>query len=240
VAETLDEHADISSAASAERDTLSGVILRFVYGGSLRLASKRARQFPMRADAKRNYDLLVAAADAVFTEHGTEAPLEDIARKAGVGIGTLYRRFPTREALLAAVLDEGTQAIVERGQELLAAHSPSLGLAKWLEALVGYVMTYRGLTEAVVAGYKDSDEPFCRGCDAIAQTGAALVERAQAAGELRADASARDVVMAAHAAAWVGEQTKDPEAPARLLATLLAGLRGDGVRREPARRRTAR
>jgi AcrR family transcriptional regulator len=184
----------------------------------------------LRADAKRNYDLLVAAADDAFSEHGADASLEDIARRAGVGIGTLYRHFPTREALLAKVLDQGTAAIVARAGELLGAPSPTLGLARWLEALVGHVTMYRGLTEAVAAGYGTTNEPLCSGCDAIAAAGDALVRRAQDAGELRADADPRDVIMAAHAAAWVGEQTQDPDAPARLLATMLAGLRGDGTR----------
>jgi len=194
----------------------------------------------LRADAKRNYDLLVAAADIAFSEHGADASFEDIARRAGVGIGTLYRHFPTRDALLAAVLDEGTAAIVARATELLEAPSPSLGLARWLEALVGHVTMYRGLTEAVAAGYAATGQPLCRSCDAITAAGEALVRRAQAAGELREDAEPRDVIMAAHAAAWVGETTKDPEAPGRLLATVLAGLRGDGASRAevPARRRS--
>lgn len=195
---------------------------------------------PLRADAKRNYDLLVAAADAAFTEHGATASLEDIARRAGVGIGTLYRHFPTRDALLAAVLDEGTAAIVARATELLDAPSPSLGLAQWLEALVGYNTMYRGLAEAVASGYfAKKTAPMCRGCDAIAAAGAALVRRAQEAGELRADAVPSDVVMAGQAAAWVFEQTKDPEAPKRLLATLLAGLRADDAS-YPAKRKAKR
>jgi len=196
---------------------------------------------PLRADARRNYDLLITAADAAFTEFGADASLDDIARRANVGIGTLYRHFPTRDALLAAVLDEGTAAIVARATELLDAPSPSLGLARWLEALGGHVTMYRGLTEALAASYATKDEPLCRGCDAIAAAGAALVRRAQAAGELRADVDPRDVIMAVHAAAWVGEQTKDPDAPARLLAAMLVGFRDDsGAPAAKSRPRRAR
>ena len=182
-----------------------------------------ARQ--VRADAVRNQELLVAAADAAFTEHGADASLDEIARRAGVGIATLYRNFPTRDALLAAVLDGGTAAIVARAEQLLTAPGPLDSLSRWLEALVEYVATYRGLSEVVAAAYAAKGDPLCIGCEAISSAGEALVRRAQAAGELSQDARPKDVIMAAHAAAWVGEQTKDKHAPARLLNTLLAGLR---------------
>jgi AcrR family transcriptional regulator len=182
----------------------------------------------LRADAQRNYDLLVAAADAAFTEHGADASLDDIARRAGVGIGTLYRHFPTREALLAAVLNEGATAIVDRAHELMTARSPIVGLSAWLDALVGYVMMYRGLGDTLAAAFNATGQPLCRSCDAIAAAGTALVKRAQDAGELSPDAVAADLVMTAHAAAWISEQTKDPDAPGRMLATMLAGLRATG------------
>jgi AcrR family transcriptional regulator len=190
---------------------------------------------PLRADAKRNHELILAAADAAFRENGANASLDDIARRAGVGIATLYRRFPTRDALLETILDEGTAAIVARGHELMSAKSPVDGLMRWLLALAAHVTKYRGLTGLMAEAYNSKGEPLCVGCDAIAGTGGALVRRAQEAGEIRADALAQDVVMAAHAAAWVGEQSKDSEAPKRLLATMIAGYRTPA----PAKKRRA-
>jgi AcrR family transcriptional regulator len=195
---------------------------------------------PLRADAQRNHELILAAADAAFREHGANASLDDIARRAGVGIGTLYRRFPTRDALLAAILDEGTAAIVARGNELLTARSPKDGLTRWLEALAVHVTRYRGLTGLVAGAYGVKGEPLCTGCNAISGIGEALVRRAQEAGELREDARPQDVVLSAHAAAWVGEQSGDPEAPNRLLATVMAGYAAAGPKKPPAKRASRR
>jgi AcrR family transcriptional regulator len=191
---------------------------------------------PLRADAKRNHEQIIAAADAAFRENGADASLEEIARRAGVGIGTLYRRFATREDLLAAILDEGTAAIVARGNELLTAKSPKDGLMRWLEALASHVTRYRGLTGLIAESYGAKGEPLCQSCDLISAIGEQLVRRAQDAGEIREDALPQDVVLAAHAAAWVGEQSKDAGAPKRLLATVIAGYSAD----RPASKRSAK
>src|SRR2546423_3402717 len=97
-------------------------------------------QHPMRADARRNHDKLVAAARAVFTEDGTSAPLEDVAERAGVGIGTLYRHFPTRQALLEAVYLEEVQAIARVAAELEAL-PPWEALSQWLQRSPGVAGT---------------------------------------------------------------------------------------------------
>jgi AcrR family transcriptional regulator len=179
----------------------------------------------LRADARRNYDQLLRAADAEFTEHGADTSLEDIARRAGVGIGTLYRHFPTRDDLIAQVLSQSTAAIVARGRALLDDASPAVALARWLRELVTYVTTYRGLTTALATSYVGSGTPLCTNCDLIAQTGGALLTRAQAAREIRRDANVREVILTAHSAAWIAEQTEDPAAVDRLLGILFDGLR---------------
>jgi AcrR family transcriptional regulator len=181
---------------------------------------------PLRADAKRNCELLVAAADAEFTAHGADASLEDIAKRAGVGIGTLYRNFPTRDDLIARVLFAGNQAIVSRAHELLACDKPGEALAIWLRELVDHVTTYRGLIAAVAASFiTETGTQLCTTCDTIANAGAALLDRAQRAGEIRGDAEVREVILTAHSAAWIAEQTKDPGAVDRLLGILFDGLR---------------
>src|ERR1700732_453143 len=106
-------------------------------------------QRPMRADARRNYEKLVASARAVFTAEGTSAPLEDVAERAGVGIGTLYRHFPTRQALLEAVYLDEVEALARAADEL-AELSPWDALTRWLQRYVAFAATKRALTEALL------------------------------------------------------------------------------------------
>src|SRR5437667_12872187 len=104
-------------------------------------------QHPMRADARRNHDKLVAAARAVFTEDGTSAPLEDVAERAGLGIGTLYRHFPTRQALLEAVYVDEVEAMA-RAADALSALPACDALSQWLHQYVGIAATQRPLHQA--------------------------------------------------------------------------------------------
>lgn len=181
---------------------------------------------PLRADARRNYDLLIEAADAEFTEKGAAASLEDIAKRAGVGIGTLYRHFPTRDDLIAKVLDVGNTALIQLGHDLLTAPCPSGALSEWIHALVENVTTYRGLTTALASGFlRKSDNDLCEYCVRMTDAAEKLLVRAQQAGEIRADAVVKEIILTAHAAAWIAEETKDPSAVDRLLAILFDGLR---------------
>ncbi len=200
---------------------------------------------PLRADAQRNYDLLVAAADAAFTEHGASASLEDIARRAGVGIGTLYRHFPTREALLAKVLDDSNAAMVARAAELEACASPTEALSAWLHAMLTHSTTYSGLSKSLAAGLAQTCSELRTSCQALSSAGTQLLARAKEAGEIRADARIDDLVMAVHAAAWASEQTGDPSGAPRLIKMVLDGLRiapktAPARARRPAARKPAR
>jgi AcrR family transcriptional regulator len=197
---------------------------------------------PQRADARRNRDLLVAAAEVVFTEQGADASLEEIARRAGVGIGTLYRHFPTRDDLIAQVLDDSNAAIIARAKELLGAPSPMLALTRWLDALIGQTARFRGLTQALTVNYAGTTgSRLCSACGAITTAGTALVVRAQQAGEIRDDVAPADVIVSANAAAWIAEQTGDASAATRHLALVLDGLRATPAHRtrrvKPARTR---
>jgi AcrR family transcriptional regulator len=178
-------------------------------------------QRPMRADARRNYDKLVAAARAVFTEAGTSAPLEDIAERAGVGIGTLYRHFPTRQALLEAVYVDEVEAMA-RAADDLSALPPWDALSQWLHQYVGFAATKRALNEALLEAAPDSNVLLaCR--TAIAGAGSALVERAQRAGVIRPDTSFIDVGRMVAGIAMV--PTTEPGQQERLLSLALDGLR---------------
>ncbi len=135
------------------------------------------RQRPKRADAARNYDKLLAAAREVFTRR-QDASLEEIARRAGVGIGTLYRNFPTRQALLEAVYLEEVEGMARAASEL--SDAPAVGRAlRWLHRYVGFAATKRALNEALVDVDPDSDA--LQACRAVLlEAGTGLVERASA------------------------------------------------------------
>ena len=178
-------------------------------------------QRPMRADARRNYDALVAAARELFAEAGTSAPLEEIAERAGVGIGTLYRHFPTRQALLEAVYAQEVHAMAEAAEEL-AALPPWDALAEWFRRYVGFAGTKRALNEALLEADPDSNVlATCRA--ALGSAGTALIRRAQDAGVVRADVEFADVGRMVAGIALV--PTVDDEQKQRLLELALDGLR---------------
>ena len=188
-------------------------------------------QRPKRADARLNYDKLVAAARALFTEEGTSAPLEDVAERAGVGIGTLYRHFPTRQALLEAVYVDEVEAMARAAEEL-SELPPWDALSQWLHQYVGFAATKRALNEALLEAAPDSNVLLaCR--TAITGAGTALIERAQRAGVIRADADFMDVVRMVGGIALV--PTADPGQKERMLELALDGLRyrPRGRRSEP-------
>ena len=175
----------------------------------------------LRADARVNHDKLVAAARALFTEKSTSAPLEEVAERAGVGIGTLYLHFPTRQALLEAVYIDEVEAMARSAADL-AQLPPWEALSEWLHQYVGFAATKRALNEALMEADPGSDVLLtCR--TALASAGTALVERAQREGVVRKDTQFADVVRMVGAIAMV--PTEDPEQKTRLLELALDGLR---------------
>ena len=181
----------------------------------------------MRADAQRNYQRLLSAAMAAFTEHGADdTSLEEIARRAGVGIGTLYRHFPTRQALLEAVYRDQVEALSLRASELIESDAPGEALAAWLRALMAFSSTKHNLTTALLATIgKDSD--LLSSCSlVICDAADVLLKRAQEAGTVREDADARDVIRLVHAINIATQRAPtDPGQTDRLLGLILDGLR---------------
>src|SRR5215467_4687471 len=153
---------------------------------------------PLRADARQNYERLVEAAADSIGELGPNVSLEEMAKRAGVGIGTLYRHFPNRQALLEAVYRDQVVALGGRAAKLLAAESPADALAEWLRDLVIFSSTKRSLTKELLATL-DSEAPFLPVCKTvIGQSTSALLERAQQAGEARADLTGPDLIRLTH------------------------------------------
>ena len=179
-------------------------------------------QRPMRADARRNYDKLVTAARDVFTEEGSSAPLEAVAERAGVGIGTLYRHFPTRQALLEVVYLEEVEAMALSASDLAELLPPWEALSQWLHRYVGFAATKRALNEALLEAAPDSNVLLaCR--TAIGDAGAMLVERAQLAGAIRSDTSFQDIGRMVAGIAMVPVADEGQEQ--RMLELALDGLR---------------
>ncbi|MEV0157565.1 helix-turn-helix domain-containing protein [Micromonospora sp. NPDC050686] len=173
---------------------------------------------PKRADARRNYDALIAAAREVFGECGAGASLEEIARRAGVGIGTLYRNFPGRRDLFEAVYVEEVRALSASAADL-ADLAPWEALVGWLHRFVAYVGTKRALAEELV-----HDSEVFRNCRTeIYAAGGPLLRRAQAAGAARPDADFDDVVRLI--SGITAYQFPDPAQRDRVLAIALDGLR---------------
>lgn len=175
-------------------------------------------QRPQRADARRNFDALLEAGRAAFAENGSSTSLEDIARRAGVGIGTLYRNFPTRESLVEALyLDEIAQ-LVSVG-EASASLEPWAALTAWLDRFVQYATTKRALIEGL---NKDSDM-FAQCRSVMYAAGEPVLQRAQAAGAARRDIEISDVVHLVSGVA--GVNFVDPAQRERVLKLAVDGLR---------------
>jgi AcrR family transcriptional regulator len=181
----------------------------------------------MRADARRNYDRLLSAALAAFAEHGADdASLEEIARRAGVGIGTLYRHFPTRQALLEAVYRDQVEALRSRADDLRESESPADALAAWLRALVSFSSTKTSLTTALLATLGKDSELLSACSMVICGAAETLLTRAQEAGVVRKDADPLDVIRLVHAVNIATQRgPTDPGQTDRMLGLILDGLR---------------
>ena len=175
-----------------------------------------------RADARRNYDALLAEAAAAFREQGTGASLEGIARRTGVAIGTLYGHFPNRRALVGAVLRERNEALFDAG-EALADSPPEDALRRWVDLVVEHAATYRGLAEMLADGVDDEASELHASCARMTDIGERIVSRAIEAGVVRSDVTGADVFALMNAGAWTREHASGEQA-ARLVSYTIDGL----------------
>jgi AcrR family transcriptional regulator len=190
----------------------------------------------LRRDARENRERLLAAARECFAAHGVEAPVEEIARRAGVGMGTLYRRFPTKADLIDAVLADGLDAYTQLAQECLAEDDPWVGFCGFLERALEEHAGNIALKDVLASG-----DHGAAGVEAARERlrplVAQLVARAQEAGALRADFSPRDMPLVFWTAGRVIEASSGvaPGLWRRYLGLLLDGLRADGATPLPHR-----
>jgi AcrR family transcriptional regulator len=184
----------------------------------------------MRADARDNRERVLSAARAAFAEDGAHASLNKIAQRAGVGAGTLYRHFPTLDALLVAIIGEDVWALCDDGRALLDHPSPGVALSTWLRAVAVHATSMRGLVATRMAAVS-ADTALADCHDAIRSTGEALLDRARQAGAAPEGARAGDLLTLVNAIAWAGEQAPEDEG---LLDRLLV-LAGLSLPPEPGR-----
>jgi AcrR family transcriptional regulator len=191
---------------------------------------------PLRRDAERNRQRILRAAAEVFTQRGLDATLDDVARQAGVGVGTVYRRFPDKESLVAELFADRIDAMVAVAEEALAAPDPWRALVAYLEYAVNTLASDVGLRQLMMfATYGRDQVAYAR--EQMRPVVSKLVRRAQEAGELRQDFSATDVPMIAFMLASAAEYASlvQPDLWRRYLALVIDGLRParDGVSELP-------
>jgi AcrR family transcriptional regulator len=178
-----------------------------------------------RADSLRNREQLLSAAKTAFGELGAEAPLEDIARRAGVGIGTLYRHFPTREALVASVYAREIEQLAASADALLAREPAGQALAAWLDLLIDYMATKRVIAPALRADPGEGSRVYASSGGTILTTLQKLTDAAHAAGDIRQDIGFEDILRMMSGLSQGYEQPGWDAGARRLLSVMIAGLR---------------
>jgi AcrR family transcriptional regulator len=185
----------------------------------------RVQERPLRSDAARNRDRLLNCAAGAFAQHGIDVPLEDIARGADVGIATLYRNFPTRDALIEAVYRREVEQVCDAAEDLLASHPPGEALALWLQRFVGYVATKRGMATALKAVVGADSELFAYSKQRMYEAVSRLLASAVNAGVVRNDVDAMDLMRAVSGICLATDQAGWQDQASRLVSLLMDGMR---------------
>ena len=159
---------------------------------------------PLRADAQRNYDAVVAAAREAFSANGTQSSLDDIAEQAGVGNATLYRHFPTRDSLIVETLRLPLAELAAVARDLGASSDPAMALREWVAQLAAALAEWDGLADAVAASLHDEGSALRLACQPLQLATFKLLTRAQDASGARADVTAEELFELTLAVAWRG------------------------------------
>jgi AcrR family transcriptional regulator len=178
-----------------------------------------------RADAVRNRERVLAAAKAVFSKGGSDASLEAVAKRAQVGIGTLYRHFPTREALFEAVYQHEVRQLVELAEQLNGKVAPVEALRRWTHSFVEFIATKKGMSAALALAITTSSELHTQSSELLGRAARLLLDRAIAAGEIRSDIDPGDLVRAVIGMCLMHNQPGWQASVLRLVDIFLDGLR---------------
>ncbi|MDQ0241387.1 TetR/AcrR family transcriptional regulator [Arthrobacter bambusae] len=180
---------------------------------------------PLRADARRNREKILAAAAHVFAEEGLEAHLERIAKEAGVGSGTLYRNFPTRESLIEAAYRNELSRLCDAAPDLLAALPPREALRAWMGRFIDYATAKLGMAEALRAVVDSGVNPYAHSRELIMNALTSLLDATAAAGTIRSDINATVMFAALTGVALASGKPEEREQAEHLLDLILDGLR---------------
>ena len=193
-----------------------------------------------RADAVRNRERVLEAAKAVFSAGGADASLEAVARRAGVGIGTLYRHFPTREALYEAVYRREVEQLGDLADQLKNEAKPIDALRRWLRSNVEFVATKKGMSAALALAAQGSPELKSYSLDRLSRAVGVLLDRAVATREIRSDVNPEDLIRALVGMCYVHDQAGWQSTVLRLLDVFVDGLRMRGSQTTPTKKSAAR
>jgi AcrR family transcriptional regulator len=177
-----------------------------------------------RADAVRNRERVLEAAKAIFSAGGPDASLEAVARRAGVGIGTLYRHFPTREALFEAVYRREVEQLADLAEHLKAEMRPAEALRRWMRSNVEFVATKKGMSAALALAVHGNSDLYAYTFDRLTKAVGELLDRAVAAGEIRADISPEDLLRALAGMCYMHDQPGWQASVLRLVDVFVDGL----------------
>ncbi len=178
-----------------------------------------------RADSARNRERVLAAAKAVFAAGGPAASLEEVARQAGVGVGTLYRHFPTRQALFEAVYRNEVEQLVALGEQLGAELPPLEALHRWMRANVAFVATKKGMSTALAVAVNASSDLTMYSMRRLSLAVAILLQRAVASGDIRGDITPEDVLRTIVGLCYTHDQDGWQQNVLRLVDVFVDGLR---------------
>lgn len=191
------------------------------------MASKALPRPPaIRADARRNREIILQVARAAIARDGTEASLRSIARDAGVGLGTLYRHFPTRDALLQEILQSSFDELTRRSEALAATHGPLEALENWVDELVASTSTHQGLAASMVDKLREPTSSLHEACASLRKSGDKLLRQAQQANAVRPDMEGADLMSLVSAIAWLSDREElTPQRRKHLLNLVMDGLK---------------
>jgi AcrR family transcriptional regulator len=193
-----------------------------------------------RVDAVRNRERVLEAAKKVFSAGGADASLEAVAREAGVGIGTLYRHFPTREALFEAVYRHEVQQLADLAERLKEHPDIVGGLRRWMRSNVKFIATKKGMLQALALAVDKNSELFAYSSDRLTRAVKGLLERAVTAGEIRDDVSPEDVLRALVGMSYMNDQPGWQTSVLRLVDVFIDGLRTRTAKAHQSKGRSAR
>lgn len=187
----------------------------------------------MRADARKNYSHILTVAREIVAEHGPEASMRDIARRAEVGLATVLRHFPTREALIEALLCTDLDSLTARADELGTASAPVEALATWLREWVGFARSHKGVVAMMAAAHTNPDSALYASCAAVHSASARLLGRAQAEGTARPDMNGDNLFALMTALGWAVDQPSFASQADHLVQLMMSAILTDGTGNKP-------